>query len=263
MDNTLTQDLKKQFDSLPPELQRAISGIDLSEKLQEIVKKHRLMIDQAGKLEIETVLVLFGLERLEKYIKNLTDNVGLSNIQAAEVAHDVNEVIFKGVREILKKINDGIAEQEKAEDKVIKDNRISKDGNPTKEDVLAGIENPTNINSGEESVSISSQKSNNPTQEVYQNIGDGVEIRPNSLPEITPDAIKNEIVMMKKMKPVVPLHQNVAPVNDIVKSKMTETVIVPKKNITVEEKTKLPEKTQQKTDDKPKTSGDPYREPII
>ena len=38
---------------------------------------------------------------------------------------------------------------------------------------------------------------------------------------------------------------------------MTETVVVPKENIVVEEKSKLPEKSN------PSDSSDPYREPVM
>jgi hypothetical protein len=259
MDNTLKQDLKKQFDALPPEVQAAISDADLPKKLQDIVKNNKLMIDQAGGLQNETILVLFGLEPLENYVKNLQTNVGLSSIQASVIAHDVNESIFKTIRESLKKVNEQTSEIEKTIGE--KPPEI-----PTKENIIAGIENPENIKNTEESISISSLQSNTATKpEIYPEMAkEGIEIRVGNLPEIAPEAklpIISSIPSIPRPaiaptssvpKQAEPLHLNIPPVSNIVEAKLTSTVAVPKENIVVEEKTKLPEK--------PKTSGDLYRE---
>lgn len=277
MDDTIKQDLKKQLESLPINVQKAISDVNLPIKLQEIVKNNKLMIDQAGDLEMETRLVLLGLEPLDNYVGNLVKNVGLSSIQASIVAHDVNELIFKNVRDTLKKISDEMV----AEDK----ETTEKSKTPTKEDVLAGIENPENIKATEASVSISLQPSNSPKPEVHEEISRGIEVKINNLPEIAPNSLPTvSYVSTKPIEParlnVLPLNntsvpkstlpnmpvlnfkpkeqtnQNISPVNNIIESKLTNTVITPKETVVIEEKTKLPP-------EKPKTSGDPYRESVI
>lgn len=273
------KDFKDYIETLPPEIKQAIYSIDYPKKLQEIVKNNKLMIDQAGKLEAETTLVMAGIEPLDKYVNNLIKNVGLSSIQASIVAHDVNESIFKGIRESLKKINDQIAEEEKILEET------EKVAVPTKEGLLAGIENPEKIKGGEESVSISSLLSNGPKQEMHETISKGIEVRVNNLPEIAPNSLPtlsslsqkpveptkpnvsptNNIPVPKSpspnmpvlnFKPPVQTNQNISPVNNIVQSKLTNTVITPKETVVIEEKTKLPP-------EKPKTGGDPYREPVI
>ncbi len=247
MDKTQEQKLKEQFDILPAEVQKAITTLDLSAKLQEIVKNNKLMIDQAGKLEIQTLLVLFGIEPIENYTNNLTKKVGLSNIQTSVVAHDVNEIIFKNIRESLKKMSNEMLEAKKE--------TAEKINNPTKESILAGIEQPENIKNSEESLSMSDLKSNTPSQEIYPEMAtEGIEIRVNNLPEIAPEIALPAISSLTS-KPTEPFHQNISPVNNIVESKLNSTVIVPKENIIIEEKTKIPERN--------KSSGDPYRESII
>jgi len=246
MDEILTQDLKKQFAALPVEVQKAISDVNLPIKLQEIVKNNKLMIDQAGGLETETILVLFGLESLENYVDNLVENVGFSRIQASIIAHDVNESVFKNIRENLKKMNDEMLEANKE----VPEN----ENNPTKEDVLAGIEHPEDIKNNEESISMSSLKSNGINQEKIKTMERGVEIRVDNLPEIAPEAIL-PVVSSLTSKKQEPFHVNIPPVKNMVESKLKNTVVVPKQTIVVEEKTKLPTK--------PKLAGDPYREPII
>ncbi len=267
MDNILTEDLKKQFEALPVEIQKAISDVDLPIKLQEIVKNNKLMIDQAGGLETETILVLFGLESLENYVKNLIANVGLSSIQASIVAHDVNESIFKNIRESLKKINDQTSKEENINERpadLVASNKKTGNisGNLAKEDVLAGIENPENIKNNEERVSVSSQKSNSLIPETYETIDKGIEIKINNLPEIAPKIIPMTSFLSPKQ--TEPFHENTSPIENIVESKLANTVIVPKETIIVEEKTKLPEKSKiSDIPQKPQGSSDPYREPTI
>ena len=242
------KDFKDYIETLPAEIKQAIYSIDYPKKLQEIVKNNKLMIDQAGGLEAETTLVMAGIEPMDKYVSNLISNVGLSSIQASVVAHDVNETIFKNIRESLRKINDQLA----GEDKIISESE--KLEAPTKESVLAGIENPENIKVNEESVSISSLQSNSAKPEIHEEIDKGIEIKINNLPEIAPKAILPAISSLTS-KQKESYHLNIPPVENIVESKLTNTVIVPKQTIVVEEKTKLPEKSR--------LSTDPYRESII
>ena len=85
-------------------------------------------------------------------------------------------------------------------------------------------------------------------------IGNNIEIKNDLLPEIAPESMLPAQAILTKQEPY---HENVSPVENIVQSKMTETVIVPKETIVVEEKTKLPEKAR------PSDSTDPYREPVL
>lgn len=263
MDEKSTKDLlKEQFDTLPTSVQKAITSIDLSAILQQIVKDNKLMIDQAGGLDTETVLVLFGLEPGENFTNNLMKNLGLSSIQASVVTHDVNELIFKKVRENLKQINNDKLLQQKKEEEA----EVAVAGNPSKETVLAGIEQPENIKSNEQSISMSSLRSSIPTpQEVHSEMAnEGIEIRPaeqpfgqvkiNNLPEIAPEAILPMVSSTTTtLKPSEPFHVNISPVSNIVEAKLTSTVAVPNENIVIQEKTKIPSKP----------AVDPYRESII
>ena len=81
-----------------------------------------------------------------------------------------------------------------------------------------------------------------------------MEIRPNNLPEIAPKTPLPAIssLLVKKAEP---FHVNISPVNNIVESKLTSTIVTPKETIVVPDKTKLPEKS--------KPAVDPYKEPII
>lgn len=224
MDELLTEDLKLQYDALPVELQDAISSADLPRKFEAITKDNKLMIDQAGKFEMETLFVLLGLQPLKNYIDNLVKNAGLSRVQAASVADDVNELIFKNIRETLQKINEDAEATETGENPA-----ASEVQQPAQEETIPETENP-------------------------------VETENNLLPEIYPEtAVSAESVLTPKQEPY---HENISPVENIVESKMTGPVIVPKETVVVEEKTKLPDLPAQAEKTRPSDSTDPYREPI-
>jgi hypothetical protein len=192
-------------------------------------------------------MVLLGLEAIDDYIGNLTKNAGLDKNTALMVAHDADELIFKNVRSNLKVISQKMAMDENAI--IAENNNI-----PQQDDVLTGIENPSTIKEGEGSVSVSAMPSNNKeTVPEYIPFNKGIEIRRDMNPEIEPN-----ILPSANPSPVKEMyHENISPVANIVASKMTNEVIVPKKEIIVEEKTKLPEANP------PKSSSDPYREPVI
>ncbi len=239
MDEKTQNIISEQLKTIPQELRDAILAVDYLLKLQTITKNNKLMVDQAGELETETTLVMLGLEPLEDYVDNLVKNVGLPKNQALIVAHDVNESIFKGVREALKKIN---------EEAIAAENKAVAPNEPTKEEILSRIEMPENIKTKEESISVSSLRSNAGLAEAPADlVSRGVEVRKEILPEIEPASI-----LPKTNSEIT----NTSPLQNIVQSKMEREVIVPKKIVVVEEKAKLPEKETLKT------MGDPYREPI-
>jgi len=235
MDND--QQLKEYIDNLPNEIRQAIFSVDYQKQLQEIVKRNRLLIDQAGKLEVETTLVMAGIEPMNEYNDNLVKNVGLNRNLATIVAHDVDELIFKNIREALKKIADEEIQLE-----------TSNNTEPSKEQILSEIENPSLIK--ENSISLSSLGSNSNINRgpLPERLGQNIEIKRESLPEVIPESS----ILRKAEMSVLP--KNISPVPNIIEAKSTQTIVSPKQQIIVEEKTKLPEK--------PRTN-DPYREPII
>ena len=235
MDND--QQLKEYINKLPSELKQAIFSVDYQKQLQEIVKRNRLMIDQAGKLEIETTLIMAGMEPMNEYNDNLVKNVGLNRNLATIVAHDVDELIFKNIREALKKMND---------EDVVSETPNNKE--PSREQILSEIENPSLIKVNSVSLSSLGSNSNTIQESLPEKLGQNIEIKRDILPEVIPES---SIVKKAEMS-VLP--KNISPISNIIETKSTQTVIFPKQQIVVEEKTKLPEK--------PKVI-DPYREPLI
>jgi hypothetical protein len=252
MDEETKKIIADQMEILPEDVKKAILSVDYSAKLQEVVKRNHLLIDQAGALETETTLTLLGLEPLSDYIENISRELTLPREKAVIVAHDVDELIFKNIRESLQVMNnEALAEEEEIAER-------EKNSIPTvtldRDNVMSGIEDPKNI--PEESISISSLKSNSlnpkyPTETMTK----GIEIRRDLSLEIPPEAklpIKSNLVSTEKT--LEPLHQNISPTKNIVEEKLTGIVSVPTEKVIVEENSKLPGKN---------TGHDPYREPII
>lgn len=251
MDEETKKIISDQMAILPEDVKKAISSVDYRVQLQEVVKRNHLLIDQAGALETETTLTLLGLETLKDYVENISRELALPRDKAILVAHDVDELIFKNVRESLQRINDETLEEEQ---EILE----REQGNNTelldRESVMSGIEDPKNI--PEESISMSSLKSNslNPEYPV-EVMTKGIEIRKEMSLEIPTEAklaVKNSIIPTEKIPE--PLHQNISPVSNIVEEKLANIISTPTEKIVIEENSKLPPKN---------TGHDPYREALM
>jgi len=225
MDEETKNNLQKQFLSLPQALQDAVNSTDVAGILGEIAKKNQLMIDQAGGLEIETKLILLGLSKEKDLVNNLIGNVGLKKDVAIAVAYDVDNYIFKAVRESLKGATLSSGQFVRTEEEKP---QMTAEVHPSREEILKGIEDQEEV----------------PEQKV--------EIRKNLSPEVEQNNKYSlqEVVESKESKPIT---QNIPPVSNIVESKLKGVVISPKESIVIEEKAKLPEKP---------IHSDPYREPL-
>lgn len=249
MDEETKKIIKDQMEILPDDVKKAILSVDYSTQLQEVVKRNHLLIDQAGSLETETTLTLLGIEPLSEYVENISRELSLPREKALIVAHDVDELIFKNIRESLQNMNnEALAEEEEMEER--KENTNTEVLN--RENVMSGIENPKGI--PEESISMSSLKSNSLNPEYpTESMTKGIEIRKEMSLEIPPEA-KLPVKSNSVDKKVEPLHQNTSPTKDIVEEKLTNIVSVPTEKVVVEENSKLPNKN---------AGHDPYRESIM
>jgi hypothetical protein len=247
--------IKDQLAILPEDVKNAITSVDYQKTLQKITRTNMLLIDQAGKLETETTLVLLGLEPLRDYAGNLSKNLGITKEKAIVIAHDVDELIFKNIRESLRKINDDMLAGEGHE---MGGGGSASGSEPTRDAILGGIENPSVIPKIEKSVSVSSLKSNSANPEYpAEKFADGVEVKKETSMEleIPPEAMVPATTVAIGPKVPPPFHENISPLDNIVEEKLSAPVEIPKASVVVEENTKLPPKPAEK--------HDPYREPIV
>jgi hypothetical protein len=224
MDQETQKIIAEQMKKLPKDVIAAIISVDYKTKLVEITHRQKLLIDQAGKLEMETTLVMMGLEPLADFIGNIEREMGLNTIRAKEVALDVSENIFKPIRNSLQKMNADLEKEEEAgpndvveggEPEVTKFTN-SNEAELNRDQILSEIENPV---------------LNNPTTPLRES-SVGQTVSNNSL-EIRP---KQEI--------------------NIYENKMTAVTVTPQQIVTAKPENKLPE-VALKT-----YKADPYREPL-
>jgi len=246
MDDTETQNIiAEQVKNLPQDVKDAVFSVDYSAILDQISKKNKLLIDQEGKLETETTLVMVGLEPLADYKKNLLKNAGIDFKIVDTIIADVNDLIFKKIRVSLQKMNEEMEGENSFEEQKDK-----------KEELLNGIENPSEIGLKEGAVSFSSLASNSgiplSTTEVMD---EGVEIS-------TP--INTNISDVKQLPPAPKatflitntLSKNPEQkIEDVVVEKMGGMTSLPKESVVIEEASKIPMRTEIK-------KVDPYRESV-
>ena len=92
-------------DTLPDDVQKAIASVAVTKQIQAIGQKHQLHVDTVGALLDETQRVMRGETHPKDYIRNLTKRLSIQDTKAKEIAVDINEQIFRPVRESLKKIH--------------------------------------------------------------------------------------------------------------------------------------------------------------
>lgn len=98
-------ELKEKFQNLPEDIQDAISSVSVGNTMEDVGEKHHLHLDQINELYDETGLVMLGLTHPKDYIKNLQNRLVIDFDFAKKIAADINEQIFRPIRESLKKVH--------------------------------------------------------------------------------------------------------------------------------------------------------------
>ncbi len=223
--------IKEQLDTLPSVVQDAILHSGWQEKIRQIGKKYSLHIDQVGVLENQTFTVMLGLEDPVDFEKKMVADLGLTSLIASQLSMEINELIFKPIKMELQKLE---AEVEVSEE------------NPTKESVLAGIENPVpTIQPHSAFPPLASQLAMPaPLDMGLPSTNQTPKATPPPPPAPEPKAIPKVTVMPN------------ASTSNIVHDRLSQMVEMAKKEITLNPNPK-PEGSVA-----PKASADPYREPV-
>lgn len=109
--------LEKKFQSLPKDIQTAISSVEIAKELDRISLDHNLMLDQTDTLANETTYLMLGLTHPDRFIIRLKDALKLDTEGANELAKDVNERILLNIRESIKNIH--LEQKKETEQKII------------------------------------------------------------------------------------------------------------------------------------------------
>ncbi|MEI8174507.1 MAG: hypothetical protein WCG28_00990 [bacterium] len=96
--------IEKAKRELPLETINAISAVDWKMAILELRTKKGYTFEQIGDLELETELLLCGLTNIEKYQQELENRLKISKVAANELVNEMNNLVFKKIREELVKI---------------------------------------------------------------------------------------------------------------------------------------------------------------
>lgn len=234
---------QKVFDTLPKDLQDAITSIDTTTALQEIGSKNNLLLDKQGELGSEVGYVMMGLTKTKDFVRNLQNRLGVNLETANSIAKDVNDKIFLKIRESLRQAQEKQVEQDQAETINDLNEELNKD------EIMKGIEDPVKTFGVSGSVLNKSSAVMPPKPQQVRSFNQNQNNSPAS-----PTKEQNRGPFVEAI-----------PVN-ILESKLTSTVQIPSQSENLIEKKKLPPVPENLPTGKPKTPAkytvDPYREPI-
>jgi hypothetical protein len=101
MDEKLKQIYDREIQKLPKENQMALMNFDWVKISAEIGQKYFLNEEEVSDLQLETMLVLLGLEDPEFYVDNIENEVGTSKNVAEKVANEVLEKILTPINNVI------------------------------------------------------------------------------------------------------------------------------------------------------------------
>jgi hypothetical protein len=91
-----------RFISLPKEVQEAISYSNWKERMYDIAKKYKLNVEQTGFLEEITTKVILNTIHADQYENEIRSKIDLGDDKIKEMVVELNENIFKNIKEVMK-----------------------------------------------------------------------------------------------------------------------------------------------------------------
>lgn len=131
--NYTREQLNEKIKNLPEDVKNAIFSINSAEIIKNVGEKHGLHIDKIGDLGAETGYVMYGITPPKDFVTSLAKKLSLPEDKARAIAQDVNEQIFRPIRESLQKIHGVVAGETQA--KTVAEKILEKSFVPKKPEV--------------------------------------------------------------------------------------------------------------------------------
>ena len=131
--------IDKAKEALSEESRRAVDGVDWKTIILSMRTEKGYSYTQLEDLETETELLLCGLINPEEYPKELEKRMGIPRAQVDELVNELNEKVFKKIREELIK---NIERKKTSEEKQTEEPKNSENHLESREELLEKIENP-------------------------------------------------------------------------------------------------------------------------
>src|SRR3989344_3731045 len=142
MQNLTEGQIETMYKNLPNDLKTVFFSANKDETIESIGRKYNLAIDKIGDLANEAGMVMLGVTHPNDFIGNLADRLEIDKEKARAIAQEINEQIFKKVRDSLRKIhNMREGGEEEEQDKI----KVSPFGNSQGETLPANSVNRADI----------------------------------------------------------------------------------------------------------------------
>lgn len=145
MTNLTPQQFRDYYKQLPDDVRDVYSSAEYTASIIEIGKKNGLFVDQIGHLSDEVGSTMLGITHPDKFVDTIANKLSISNDKANVIAREVNEKIFLNIRASLQKIHSEDGGREEISDTNHTQNDAHFEETPSRESVLAGIEDPKTL----------------------------------------------------------------------------------------------------------------------
>jgi hypothetical protein len=109
MEDDTKQLIKQRLAELPEGMRNAVTSSELPIKLQSMMQKFNLRIDQASALETEVMLVMLGFEPTDDFVTNIKKELGIDDATAGAIAMEANEKLFMPIRQAMREAEHDVA----------------------------------------------------------------------------------------------------------------------------------------------------------
>ncbi len=260
------QRIKEAYEILPEDIQKAIMDSSYQETLTDIAKNNKLTYEQLGSLEMQTTMVMLGLTHPNSFRHDLGEDLEIKDQELLKkIVEEVNERIFKNIRESLQAIHE-VNESDTDDDnetfwKVGHENEKVPGDGEDEEEITSPQPSPYKGEGAQPAVSPLINKEGGQgggSSDIFKKSGiefiNPVVKVPTPIPQPT-DTERNKILSGVENPIAGTSAMNVPPKESILEKKLTTSFGLPK----VESDHTVPNIT--KAEDK-KVSSDPYREAI-
>ena len=101
MTEKLKQIIQEEVVKLPKEAQEVINSLSWENIAEEIGKKYLLTESEINDLQVETLLILVGLENGNYFGQNVENNVGATKDEAVKITEEIAQKIFTPINNAL------------------------------------------------------------------------------------------------------------------------------------------------------------------
>ena len=149
------QELAERFQELPQQMQEAVGDESVAYDIQQIGIKYKIRVDKIDMLITLVAHIMLGFKKSNEFVKALSDKLEVDRETAESIAIDVDEQVFKKIRQSLQQVQHGDfdgkheIEQEEVGASPARDSLIQEvENHAQEENPLADVSSSSDYNAG-------------------------------------------------------------------------------------------------------------------